>query len=445
MTMPDTLAIPRSPAVTEAAVGLPGVGGPVVAAGGGDGFAQTLADVMGPEGAVQAGAGEAVAGKAEAAGSVAMLDDLGRMAALLPGGQGDTAGEGAVAEAGSAGALQDALATVLPRVMLPSGDASEAENSLVVTDDGAEVADPLAALGLGPLAAAAPAVLPEGEAEVAVGQAVAAAMTGGAMQPMMQPMIRAQGNPQAAATGAAATGSAATGAAEGGAEAATGIEGSGDGADAPTVAGEVVARREAAGLTPVAVPATDRQAARAGAEPQGDAVPEGVTGITAAVTAAAGQVPQQAAQAVMPTQGAVAFAAPAPIAVDRPGWEGAIADRIAAELSGDGQQIDLEIAPEHLGRLKIRLDMTDGQAQVRFVTETPEAARLIQANEHRLSDALSRAGLSLGGQETTSRDPQGDRPTRGEGPAARFLERSVDVQAAPLPGRMGRGLVNLIA
>jgi flagellar hook-length control protein FliK len=189
----------------------------------------------------------------------------------------------------------------------------------------------------------------------------------------------------------------------------------------------------------------DRQAARAGAEPQGDAVPEGVTGITAAVTAAAGQVPQQAAQAVMPTQGAVTFAAPAPIAVDRPGWEGAIADRIAAELSGDGQQIDLEIAPEHLGRLKIRLDMTDGQAQVRFVTETPEAARLIQANEHRLSDALSRAGLSLGGQETTSRDPQGDRPTRGEGPAARFLERSVDVQAAPLPGRMGRGLVNLIA
>ncbi len=344
-----------------------------------------------------------------------MLDDLGRMAALLPGGQGDTAGEGAMAEAGSAGALQDALATVLPRVMLPSGDATEAEDSPVVTDHGAEVADPLAALGLGPLAAAAPAVLPEGEAEVAVGQAVAAAMTGGAMQPMMQPMIRAQGNPQAAATGAAATG-----AAEGGAEAATGIEGSGDGADAPTVAGEVVARREAAGLTPVAVPATDRQAARAGAEPQGDAVPEGVTGITAAVTAAAGQVPQQAAQAVMPTQGAVAFAAPAPIAVDRPGWEGAIADRIAAELSGDGQQIDLEIAPEHLGRLKIRLDMTDGQAQVRFVTETPEAARLIQANEHRLSDALSRAGLSLGGQETTSRDPQGDRPTRGEGPAARF-------------------------
>jgi flagellar hook-length control protein FliK len=143
---------------------------------------------------------------------------------------------------------------------------------------------------------------------------------------------------------------------------------------------------------------------------------------------------------------AAGFAAPAPIATDRPGWEGALADRIAAELSGDGQQMDLELAPEHLGRLRIRLEMTDGQAQVRFVTETPEAARVIQQNEHRLSESLSRAGLSLGGQETASRDPQGDqRPARGEGVAARFLERPVEGLAAAIPGRAARGLVNLIA
>jgi flagellar hook-length control protein FliK len=267
----------------------------------------------------------------------------------------------------------------------------------------------------------------EGEGEEAVGQAVATVMAQGAMQPMMAAQVKPAA-PPAPPIGAAKT--------EGGEVTET------DGTDAPTEARETVQRREAAGLTPLAVQAVDRQTARAVAEPVAGAVVETV----AAATAQTGQTPQQAVQVTAQVPAAAGFAAPAPIATDRPGWEGVLADRIAAELSGDGQQMDLELAPEHLGRLRIRLEMTDGQAQVRFVTETPEAARVIQQNEHRLSDSLSRAGLSLGGQETTSRDPQGDqRPARGEGVAARFLERPVEGLAAAIPGRDARGLVTLIA
>ena len=136
----------------------------------------------------------------------------------------------------------------------------------------------------------------------------------------------------------------------------------------------------------------------------------------------------------------------APVAMDRPGWEAAISERIAAELSDDGTQIDLDLTPDNLGRLKITLEVTDGQAQVRFVTETPEAARLIQQGEARLSESLSRNGMSLGGHDTTSRDAQGDR-SGGRSPRGTemFIERSAEQRPGQTGPRTGSGLVNLMA
>ena len=443
MTMPDIISLPRAPAVTEAAAAPRQAAAP--AAAGGDGFAQTLADVIGPaessaEGGkaavVDAAEAEPVDSKAEVApviGKAAVvLDDLGRIAALLP----MAAGTEGVAEAPttegaeppSAAAVQAALAGVLPKaVVAPEGSGEEVPSEEIAEGE-TEETDPLAALGLGPAAQAATVALPvEGEGEAAVGQAVATVMAQGAMQPMMAAQVKPATPPTAPIGEAKAEDGKATEA---------------DGTDAPTEAREAVQRREAAGLTPVAVQAVDRQSVRTAVETVVDAVVETVAGVTAPT----GQTPQQTVQVAAQMPAPAGFAAPAPIATDRPGWEGVLADRIAAELSGDGQQMDLELAPEHLGRLRIRLEMTDGQAQVRFVTETPEAARVIQQNEHRLSESLSRAGLSLGGQETASRDPQGDqRPARGEGVAARFLERPVEGLAAAIPGRAARGLVNLIA
>ena len=438
MTMPDTIALPRTPAVTEAVAAPRQAAAP--AAAGGEGFAQTLADVMEPaesDKAAEVSAAEAEPedGKADSTPVIAkaavVLDDLGRIAALLP-----IAGAEGVAEAPAtegveappAAAVQAALAGVLPKaVVAPEGSGEELPGEEMAEGE-TEETDPLAALGLGPAAQAPTATLPiEGEGEAAVGQAVATVMAQGAMQPMMAAQVKPAA-PPAPLLGEAKT--------EGGEVTEA------EGTDAPTEAREAVQRREAAGLTPVAMQAVDRQAARAAVEAVADAVVETVAGVAAPT----GQTPQQAVQVTAQMPAAAGFAAPAPIATDRPGWEGALADRIAAELSGDGQQMDLELAPEHLGRLRIRLEITDGQAQVRFVTETPEAARVIQQNEHRLSESLSRAGLSLGGQETASRDPQGDqRPARGEGVAARFLERPVEGLAAALPGRAARGLVNLIA
>lgn len=171
-----------------------------------------------------------------------------------------------------------------------------------------------------------------------------------------------------------------------------------------------------------------------------------------AVKAEPARMPDPAATAA-PLPGATpmqAAATPtAPVAMDRPGWEGVVTERIVAELSQDGQQIELELSPDNLGGLKIRLEVSDGQAQVRFVTETPEAARLIQQNEHRLSESLSRAGLSLGGHDSASRDAQQQQGDRSGQPAPRGAEIAFQRSGEPRPGMVPQraqvGLVNLMA
>lgn len=469
MTLPEPIQSPRAArgdmvaAMIGAAGGAPGAakadGEPA-----GD-FALTLADAMGAEGAGETGtealiAGavaldEAMPGAAEVSGVV--LEDLGQLAALLP--ATTAAMSGVLTEADLAGtatpeqaapppgaALQAALAGI-GEAATPTdaaGESNDAAGPEAETEDTDETDVNLQLVLAAPLteAPAPVAALPQGEGEKAIAAAVSVAVAGGLAQPMMQqqaarPAAPLPGGPLAGMQGE---------------ETGEGAEGLPvEATEGPVTAEETTRRREALGLTPATVAVAEPAARQAGGERPTPAPAE-------AITPAAGQsapLPQQApamAGPAQPTQ-AAAFAAQAPIATDRPGWEGAIADRIAAELSGDGQQIDLDLAPEHLGRLKIRLDMTDGQAQVRFVTETPEAARLLQQNEHRLSESLSRAGLSLGGQETTSRDPQGDPSARGGKAGGLALERPAETRTGTLAGGLSggpagaaaRGLVNLIA
>lgn len=199
--------------------------------------------------------------------------------------------------------------------------------------------------------------------------------------------------------------------------------------------------------------------ARSPAEARREAVTEIVAAVSGETAEVSGSTTSTSTTATTQAGAqAMPLVAGGPIQTGRPGWEAALADRIAAELSGDGKEIELELAPEKLGHLKIRLEVVDGLAQVRIVTETPEAARLFQQNEHRLSENLSRAGLSLGGQDTMSRDAQSGNAQgqngQGQGPAdrggrPRGMEMHFDRQGtgvlAELAGRAPRGLVNLIA
>lgn len=225
------------------------------------------------------------------------------------------------------------------------------------------------------------------------------------------------------------------------------------GAEADTPAFDEAAGKPAEKRVPADRPAlpADPVAQLAG---QGRAMAEPAPPVRAdSVAGADGAAVPQSAPASAPQLAPASAPQPvgaAPVQTDRPGWEAALADRIAAELSADGQQIELELRPDRLGALKITLEIVDGQAQVRFVTETPDAARLIQQNEHRLSESLSRAGLGLGGHESTSRDAQqqgqGDRSGRNAPRGAEIaFQRSAEPRPGVPSGRGGSGLVNLIA
>jgi len=91
-------------------------------------------------------------------------------------------------------------------------------------------------------------------------------------------------------------------------------------------------------------------------------------------------------------------------------WAETLVEDITRHAAGPAtERLTLTLTPERLGTLQIRLEMQDGLTHVHIVTETPEAARAVAEGQHRLAEALSRAGLELGSQSTqsgsTGRDP----------------------------------------
>lgn len=160
----------------------------------------------------------------------------------------------------------------------------------------------------------------------------------------------------------------------------------------------------------------------------------------------AGPLVQQAPQAL--PQAAERLAAQ-PLQTDVAGWEQVLSERIAAELSDDGQQIELSLAPEKLGPLRIKLEMVDGLAQVRIITATPEAARVFTDAQHRLTEGLARAGIDLGSQSAQS-GQQGRQAEDRSAPRNRMTEflthsRRIEAGDAPALRRTAAGLVNLMA
>ena len=459
MTLPVTLAdAPALPRVAEAMTAAP-------SAGDGVAFAAALAETMAvpadtvPAPAVGEAVGQATGPTEARMNAEAMLADLNQRAVSL----GDASRTG-VAPAlpsadGEAAPVSAEMAPLLPGAAAGPDEAPVAPETAVTAEDGFEAQEtvteeegrsvdeeiPLAL----PLTALLAAALPSASA----GESGAPTVQSGdaAVEAARRAMAATMAMPGLAKSDKAAKGpldgpDAAEPAPEGdvavGEKDETGPAKANGGAEARSVAAPVI---------PMAV------ALRNGAEARRDASAEVTLAATGgeapsggASTVATGSAQQQtAAQATghLPT---------GPIQTMRPGWEAALADRIAAELSSDGKEIELDLAPEKLGHLKIRLEVVDGLAQVRIVTETPEAARLFQQNEHRLSENLSRAGLSLGGQDAASRDAQNNGAqgqngqTPGErGARMRGVEMHFDRQGAgalaEMAGRAGRGLVNLIA
>ena len=130
---------------------------------------------------------------------------------------------------------------------------------------------------------------------------------------------------------------------------------------------------------------------------------------------------------------------PVVISTTEPNWEVEFVDSIVANVTGEDAVIDLSLSPDNLGKVEVRVELRDGRADVTFVTETRDAARLFAQAEGRLSDLMQRHGLDLGGQASSHRDAS---PRQSGGQPAHAAAES---DPAPLPRLTGEGRVNLVA
>ena len=112
------------------------------------------------------------------------------------------------------------------------------------------------------------------------------------------------------------------------------------------------------------------------------------------------------ASGLAPGVPALAASAPSPFVgsargADAPAVQLAPALVQVAHAAG-GHQITLQLAPDELGKVSIRIDRApDGTASVQVVVERPETLKLLQADQPQLHRALDQAGLPQEGRSLT--------------------------------------------
>jgi flagellar hook-length control protein FliK len=168
------------------------------------------------------------------------------------------------------------------------------------------------------------------------------------------------------------------------------------------------------------------------------------------------EVSVAAAPVTAPAQTVQSSAAPmqaqTPTALDmsQPNWAEKLVEDVSLQPMGRGETLTLTLTPERLGTMQVRLEMQDGQTHVHFITETPEAARLLTEAQPRLADLMSRAGVDLGSQSasTGQGSQQNDRSAQGapmqESASAPQPETAGDSPEAPARSH-SRSTVDVVA
>ena len=141
----------------------------------------------------------------------------------------------------------------------------------------------------------------------------------------------------------------------------------------------------------------------------------------------------------------------APLDMTAPTWTDSLIEDIQMQAADGAEQIDMTLTPERLGRLQIQIEMRDGAANIRIITETAEAARLFNDAQGRLSEMMERAGMDLAGHTAGQQgDARGQRDqTVPEGPTLSAAQRGDDIDTSdttppPRTGASGSG-VDLLA
>lgn len=122
-----------------------------------------------------------------------------------------------------------------------------------------------------------------------------------------------------------------------------------------------------------------------------------------ALTAKAGDVPSTSAPIVQqsaPQQPTVVSTAPGVVTIQQPvgssEWGAGLGDKVVWMVGQQQQSVELHLNPPALGPLEVRLEMSDGQANLSFMTEHAPVREAIESATGRLRDMLGDSGISMG-------------------------------------------------
>lgn len=156
--------------------------------------------------------------------------------------------------------------------------------------------------------------------------------------------------------------------------------------------------------------------------------------------AAPAETPPPAQATLAPPPGSAAFPA-------------ALGAQLSTWLKDGVQYATLELNPQDMGPIDVRIALRDGQAQVELGADVAVTRQILAEALPALADALGDVGLSLSGGSVSDQTGQQGRPGDAEAQRAFGLpgwlaptrDGEADASAAVEPARQPRGLVDLVA
>ncbi|MDB5048728.1 MAG: flagellar hook-length control protein [Fibrobacteres bacterium] len=89
----------------------------------------------------------------------------------------------------------------------------------------------------------------------------------------------------------------------------------------------------------------------------------------------------------------------------RPAFEPSALEQIAKKMSAQGHkvgdEINIQLSPEHLGKVRVSLEMKEGAMSARIAVESDSVKQQVEAGIATLRDALENQGIKLQGLEVT--------------------------------------------
>lgn len=84
-----------------------------------------------------------------------------------------------------------------------------------------------------------------------------------------------------------------------------------------------------------------------------------------------------------------------PLAMNQSDWHEGMIDRVMWMSSQNLKSADIRLEPAGLGRLEVRIDMTNDQAQVTFASPHADVRDALDSQSHRLRDMFVQQGMTL--------------------------------------------------